>query len=482
MAAARSALAIALLAAPTVLAFFSGGYFERARLIAAIGACVALALAAIVAPQALPATRPARLCLAGLAGLAAWTGLSILWAPVRDAALGDAERMVLYAAFATAAAAALSDPAARRRALPLLLAGAVVVLGYGVATRVVPELVPSTPGTRAGNRLDQPLTYWNAVGALASIALVLAIGLAGDERRRRTLRSAAAASAPVLALALYLTLSRGAVVAFAAGVAALLLLGRPRAVVAATSVVAAAAGGITVAVAAKLPAVETLGGTSGAHDRQRLLMLAVIAAAMAAAAAAQSFLARSGPPPPRRAAIAAGAVAAILLAGIALPHASDPPSQAKRAAVPARDANGLPSTPARLRTLETNRPRYWEAAVAVFADHPLRGAGTHGFAAEWLERRTIPETVKDAHSLYLETPAELGLVGLALLACFLAGLAACANRVARRSRAEVAAPAAAALTYLVHAGFDWDWEMPALTGVFLLLAAWLAATAGEAAA
>src|SRR5262249_36203329 len=68
--------------------------------------------------------------------------------------------------------------------------------------------------------------------------------------------------------------------------------------------------------------------------------------------------------------------------------------------------------------------------------------------------------VRDAHNLYLETAAELGLVGLALL---LVGLATplVALRRARRHPL-VPALAGAYCAYLVHTAFDWDWEVPAV--------------------
>jgi hypothetical protein len=75
--------------------------------------------------------------------------------------------------------------------------------------------------------------------------------------------------------------------------------------------------------------------------------------------------------------------------------------------------------------------------------------------------------------LYLETAAELGLVGLVLL---LAALGAPLVAAARQPHA--GAPAAAAYsTFLLHAGLDWDWEMPVTTfaglacGAALLIAA-----------
>ena len=51
---------------------------------------------------------------------------------------------------------------------------------------------------------------------------------------------------------------------------------------------------------------------------------------------------------------------------------------------------------------------------------------------------------------------------------------ACARRA---PRAAAAGPAAALLAWALHAGLDWDWEMPALTLVAVLCAGLLLAAA-----
>jgi hypothetical protein len=111
--------------------------------------------------------------------------------------------------------------------------------------------------------------------------------------------------------------------------------------------------------------------------------------------------------------------------------------------------------------VQSNRYAYWKVALRSFADHPLTGVGSGGFQAEWLRERPFPEPVRDAHSLYLETPAELGLVGLALLALLIGSVAVTAR---------AAGPAAALAAWALHAGADWDWELPALTLVAIVLA------------
>ena len=96
---------------------------------------------------------------------------------------------------------------------------------------------------------------------------------------------------------------------------------------------------------------------------------------------------------------------------------------------------------------------------------PVAGRGAGTFELAWLEEQPIPESVLDAHSLYLETLAELGLVGLGLLALALAPPLLAAFRGA--------SPAAAGgyVAFLFHAGVEWDWEMPAVTVAGLLCGA-----------
>jgi O-antigen ligase len=108
-----------------------------------------------------------------------------------------------------------------------------------------------------------------------------------------------------------------------------------------------------------------------------------------------------------------------------------------------------------------DRPAYWRAAASDASAHPFVGSGAGSFGDYWLVHRPISAYVQDAHSLYLETAAELGVVGLALLGCAL--LVPLATAVATRRQPHVPVATAAYVTFLVHAGLDWDWEMPATT-------------------
>lgn len=109
-----------------------------------------------------------------------------------------------------------------------------------------------------------------------------------------------------------------------------------------------------------------------------------------------------------------------------------------------------------------DRAWYWHVAWAEAAERPVAGRGAGSFELTWLERQPVPVSVQDAHSLYLETLADLGLIGLVVLALALAAPLVAAFRVAS------AAAVGGYVAFLFHAGVDWDWEVPAVTlaGIF----------------
>jgi hypothetical protein len=459
-----------------VIAFYSGGFYDEPRLVAGIGACVLAAAAALAAERPLPRSWPGRMALTGLAGLTIWTALSLSWAPLGAPALQDVQRLVLYMAALAGAAAWLRPGAAAAVAEPLLALGALVVIGYGLAGKLLPGLLHFHASREAAGRLEQPITYWNATGALAAIGLVLCARLAGSPERPGWMRALAAGACPALATGLYLTLSRGAFAAVVIAVLVLLSLAPDRAQLRALGLALAGAGA-AVALAVLLPALLAVQPAAGGQ-RQGAAMLAALVLLGAAGALVQLALARresagrmrvdalGG----RRLRLAPVAVAlVVVVAGIGYGASSH---DDRRGA----DARGA----ARLRSLQSNRYGYWQVALRSFADESLRGIGTAGFRVVWLRERKVRETVKDAHSLYVETAAELGLVGLLLLGALFAGTAVSARRAYRLAPAAAAGPAAALAAFAFHAALDWDWELPAVTLVALALAGLLVAAGDRA--
>ena len=465
--AVAGALAASLVAGPTVLAFFSGGYFERPRLVAGLLAWLAVIAAAVLAKRPLPREWPGRVALAGLAALCVWTALSFLWTPIAGATEDDLQRVLLYLAYFLAATVLFRAAWVTRLLEPLLAAGTLIVVGYGLSERLVPDLVDLSQSVTAGGRLEQPLTYWNAMGALAALGVVLCVRMMGDVRREPGLRVAAAAATVPLAAGVYLSLSRGVLAALAVGLTALVALApdgraqlRAVGIALLTSVPACLAAGA-------LPAVRTLGDSMGARRAEGLVMLAMMVIAAGAGALLARREARSARPPgeplqPRHRALATAGVALVLLGALLGAAALESKPESRN---PAFGAN-----PQRLQSLDSNRYSYWRVALDTFADRPVQGLGSGAFVVEWLQHRDVDDPTREPHSVYLGTLAELGLVGFACLLAFVWGMAAAARRLWRADPALTAGPIAALILWGAHAGIDWDWEMPALTMVALALA------------
>jgi hypothetical protein len=463
-----SGASAALLTGPTALAFFAGGYFEQPTLWAGLLACVLLAVAAVSVRGGLPRGRAAGLAIGGLAGFAAWTLLSTAWAPIKGDAYHAGQQSVLYVAVLVAAALLLRSRAAARAVEPVLAVGALVVIGYGLLERLVPGVLHFARSLSAEGRLEQPLTYWNAMGELAAIGFVLCARISGAADRLQWERALAAAAAPALGLGLYLSFSRGALFACVAGLVTLVVAAPQREQLSAI-LGAVGSGAIAAAVGSRFRGVTALAGPLSTRERQGLIMLVVLLALAVGSGIVGWARARPGRGDtlrlPRRAPWIA---LVVLVAGLAVAILVGNEESS-------RQAQPLSAGASRLVTLRSNRYAYWRVALRAFGDEPLRGVGAGGWSVYWLRYRTVFEAAKDAHSLPLQTAAELGVVGLALLAVFLAGVALAAARAMRTAPALAAGPVSAVVVYAAHAPLDWDWQMPALTLVAVVLAGALVA-------
>jgi O-antigen ligase len=461
--AALTAARVALLAGPVVLAFFTGGYLDVPRVWAGLGAWVLAAVGLLLTPNPVPRTLAARLALTGLGLLAAWTLASTVWAPIAGDAYHRGQLAALYAGGLLAAALLLRDRAALRWVEPAVAAGTLIVIGYALSERFLPGVLHFARSLSAQGRLEQPLTYWNAMGELAALGVVLCARLTGDASRPLWLGTTAAAAAAPLGMGLYLTVSRGALFACAAGLVALVVLAARREQLYGVLLVVAA-GALASVAAAPFSGLTSL---TGAHrERDGAIALVLLAALASCAALARRSLHSHGPLRlPRHAGFGA-----LCLVGVALVLAL---------VFGAHERRGEPLTPSarRFATLESNRYAYWRVAWRAFRAEPLRGVGAGGWAVYWRRLRTVQEGARDAHSLYFQTAAELGLVGLALLAVWLAGVALAARDAVRAAPALAAGPAAGCVVWAAHVTLDWDFQMPAATLPVIVLAGALLALA-----
>jgi hypothetical protein len=469
-------------ALPIYLALRSGGYDIVVRQEAALAVWIAIALGLSfgLLPRALP-PRVALVPLGALAALAALTALALIATPSAERTVGELARVLGYAGFVTLAWLGLG-PRTWSAACAGLAAAAVAITALAVTSRLAPTAFPDSPlaDLLGSDRLFYPLGYWNAVAAWAAMAAVAALAWSLQGRVRWT-GAAALGSVPVCVLAVYLTYSRGGFLAIAVGTAAVLLLSRNRLRAAAHVGIAAVASLAPILVARGQP--EIANGTGAAGGTEVILALIACVAACALAVRATRRIGSADPDPRRRARIttrlvlaAIGVVAAIGLATGAAYRAwdeftGDEPVAAAAAADPGE----------RLTSAAGYRYAYWGAAIDAFASDPPGGVGPGTFEYWWRTEGSRPERVRDAHSVFLEQLAELGLPGFACVLALFGGAlwAGLRPHPAHRRPAAALAMAGVFCAFTAAAAIDWVWEFSALT-VLALLAITAAGAAGSA--
>ena len=424
-----------LLALPTVLAFATGGYNATSRTLAGV---VVWALAALALTRGKGGTS---LALAGLTALTAWTLVSTVWAPDPGRAWALGQITVLYLGAFVAADGLLGDRRLLRAVEPALAAGILVVALYALGDRLLPGLLDYADSLSAKGRLEQPITYWNGLGALLAMGLVLAARLAGDTPRPPWISASAVAAAAPLGAAISLTFSRGALFAAAAGLLVVVLAAARR-----TQLEAAALTAGTAVLAGLAIAPFDLNDTQ-ATSTDGLLALVLLLVLAGTAAALRPAIAQR----PATLRVPRGAWWATLALVIGV--------LAIAASTGGEERVSLSGGGQRLTSLTSNRYAYWEVGVRAWADRPLEGVGAGGWATAWRMDRDVADSARDAHSLAVQTLAELGIVGLALLLTWLAGVA----RAARPVLEERAGLAALVATWATHAAFDWDFQLPGVT-------------------
>jgi hypothetical protein len=449
-----------------------GGYFSSSwgwATVVLVGVFVwALTIRVVARPTAAEAA-----FLAGLAGLACWYALSTTWGTA-SASLDQMFRVILYVVGAAAAWALV-----RRGSAPALLAGALTgstgIAGYALATRLFPYRL-GTFDSIAGYRLATPIGYWNALGLLCAVAFLLSLALAASTASPRR-GALAAAPAPLLLVALYFTFGRGSWISLGIGLVVALALDPRRLRLTAAAAAVGLPAGIGVFVASRAPALTHLNSTvaRAAHDGHRLALGLLVLVLVAAGLGAELAILRRRVSLPANAprifaiALAALAAAAVTAGFVQL---GGPSAAARRAwhsfATPAPTLKTQANLQSRLFSFSgSGRAALWTAAWHDAQAHPLLGSGAGSYQAYWLQHRTTPLQVKNAHSLYLETLAELGVVGLGLLVLALGAPLVAAVRARRRPGVAIAAGAYVA--YLAGAAVDWDWQITSVTLAALLV-------------
>jgi O-Antigen ligase len=447
------------------------------------------AILAGLAVRLLPRARvPTAALVAGgcLAGLAVLTAASAGWASDDGAAFDEAVRAAGYVGIF--ALVVLASPAhSGRDWLQGLALGLLAVALLGLASRFEPSLFPESelpvalPETRG--RLSYPIGYWNAMGALMGLAVVLLLWVAANARTAIG-RAGATAAVPLPALGLTMTSSRGGVVALAVGLVLLFVIGAPRVRLVASALLAGAgsAGLIAIAVSRNLfmDGLTDVSGYGTEAAEVLLALLAAVGAVFALRALADGVVERIRVPR----AVSVALLVCVALAVVGGVVASDPAERFRELRRPPEvggeiDTQGL-VTRHLTSTEGTGRWQFWDAGWDALQAEPVVGIGAGGYEAWWAQHGSIERFVRNAHSLFVETGAELGTLGVFLLLGFL--LAPVAGVLGWRfklpAESAVAGGAFAALGCgVAAAALEWTWEIPAAFAPAVVAAAVLAGPA-----
>jgi O-antigen ligase/polysaccharide polymerase Wzy-like membrane protein len=433
---------------------------------------------------------PARVTVALFAGLVAWTALALSWTQSDERTMTELARAVTYLG-AFLIALAVQRGRHWRSLLDGVTTGIAVVAFLAVLSRLHPQWFPANDlsrvltGIEIERRLAYPLNYSSALGAFAAMGVPLLLG-ATSSARTIAGQVIAAAAIPVAGVAYYLSSSGTATVVLVAGLVAFFLLAPdrfPKAVTLAIGAAGTAILGHSVDHRAALDrGIVTPEMKSQGSEVLLILIFVCIAVALCQYAISQAV--RHGRRPrwmlvSRRTAAVATVVA--ILVAVPLAVAGGAPHEIKHRWENFKNLNGgAPSSASRssqiLNTSGSGRYQFWQSAVDAYKTETFHGIGPGTFEFWWAQHASYAGAfVRNAHSLYIETLAELGIVGFILVTALVLAILGIGTVRALRAPPELrlglAAATAGSFAFAVAAGLDYMWQIGVMPIAFFALAA-----------
>jgi UDP-GlcNAc:undecaprenyl-phosphate GlcNAc-1-phosphate transferase len=471
------------------------GAFYAQTLWAPIGLGVLALVTAVAIAMGAPLARAAVVAVGALAALGALALLSSSWADSATNAVVAGNRYLVYAAFLALVLMLVRDA---RGAMTLL--GAFAVGALAVACADLARMFSGDIGRLfVGGRLNEPLGYINGQGSFFLLAAWPCIALA-EQRRYRWLAGLALAAATLLLGLAFMAQSRGVVLAATVSlVAAVALAPGRRRRVAAAALIAAGLGAAAPDLIHVFNSARLLTGVpdQAALDAARTLALASAAVGLAwwGALELERNLRTRGEQVIHRlrvAATAGVAIVAVAALGVSLVNAGRIARGLQHqysAFVHLEPTRGEKSSTGRLASGGGNRYDYWRVAANTWAGDPAAGVGAGNFAQPYYRERRTTEAIMQPHSIELQTLAELGLIGGALLGALLGALVVALRHQRDRARASdverglLVASGGILAAWTAHSSVDWMHLIPGVSAAALIVfAVLLRGSPGPAAA
>jgi O-antigen ligase/polysaccharide polymerase Wzy-like membrane protein len=421
-----------------------------------------------------PVPRAALLIGGLIAALALWTLTSLLWTSNAEATFDEFNRASLY--LGTFIVVVLLS---RRSNLGRFADGLALAVTGVAAVALISRLFPGSfpegdlptflPGTVT--RLSFPLGYWNglAIFLALGVPLLLRLALVADST---LVRGLALAPMPMIAATVYLTSSRGGVATALVGSVVFLVLTERR--WAAAAAIGASLVGAAVAIGVLLARDALVNGPLGTDLVERegrsaalLIALACVVTGVAYGLGVHLLEGRIGLREP----VGRIVVVSVLVLALVGVVASDPAARVVGfKALPGADITASDGGFVKAHLLSgggSGRWQFWSAALDQWETHRILGAGAGTYESWWAQHASFSYFVRDAHSLYLEAIGELGIVGfLLIVAVVVSGIAIGARRswhLPGEAGVTTSALTAVFVAYAVSLGFEWMWELTAVS-------------------
>jgi len=458
--------------------FANGGYFPDAMTACVIGIWITVLIYSISSGTELyKGWNNIQVFLLGLAlAFWLWAGISLSWSISPDESWIDFNRTGGYAAVFMMGIMVGKYNYCRRLAIILFLTITVVVAAYALGAKTFPMTIKNLDDL---GRLAIPLGYVNALGLLVSMGYIVSIFASSDKSFHWSLRLFSTMSASLLVTCLFFTLSRGAALALILGLAAYFVISPVRLRSFGIMLISL----IPTILVARWSSDQNALMKNHVDMNERVLAAStlrwyVILSLLFAGTVFTIFLLLSkmfklSPILKKVAGTVILATIFISMATGTIWFSSSKSSFSDWSRQAYHDVRyGDPSNLGAERLLEmgsSGRWKLWEEALRSWQDHPYLGSGGQSFPlVHLMQRESGSIFLKQPHGHPFQLLAEYGLVGfllgLAFISCAMAysTLTLCRQKD-RWEKGLAAAILSMLIVYLIHASYDWDWNMFGLT-------------------